>query len=169
MFFKFGECLVWNKSWEICVKYLKLAVIFNYLLKSKISMNLISYQTILSVIFYQHSYCYYLYISFLLLFSPFHFQTLLDRSYPNFLLYYSYVHNSLALIFSFDIILFLTYFIWSIFFLFNLLYIFLCLLQAYWVLFLFVLSKSVSCLFDSISLQISLFWFLMWLFVCFSP
>ena len=27
-YFKFGKCLVWNKSWEICAKYLELAVIF---------------------------------------------------------------------------------------------------------------------------------------------
>ena len=28
IYFKFGECLVLNKSWEICAKYLELAVIF---------------------------------------------------------------------------------------------------------------------------------------------
>ena len=57
-----------------------------------------------------------LYLSFLLPFSPFHFQTLLNCSYPNFLLYYSYFHNLLVLIFSLYIFcFFLTHFIWSIF------------------------------------------------------
>ena len=65
---------------------------------------------------YQHSYCYYLYLSFLLLFSPFHFQTLLDRFLPIFHHYHSFFN--IHWLWSFVLIFFcffFTHFIWSIF------------------------------------------------------